>query len=88
MSDRRLCPKCRPMFEESYLASARHVLKDGAVLVKEQALIEAAEAMIAADEAASEVPRGKPDYRNTIYVDAKERLRLRVRSLQEARDET
>ena len=42
MSKRRLCAKCRPMFEESYLASARHVLKDGAILVKEKAVIEAA----------------------------------------------
>ena len=44
---KKLCNKCRPLFEESYLASARHVLKDGERLLLESKVIEAAKAFIA-----------------------------------------
>ena len=42
---KKLCNKCRPLFEESYLASARHVLKDGERLLLESKVIEAAKAL-------------------------------------------
>ena len=45
---KKLCNKCRPLFEESYLASARHVLKDGERLLLESKVIEAAKALHAA----------------------------------------
>ena len=43
--DKKLCEKCRPLFEESYPASARHVLKDGELRIAEAKVIEAAKAL-------------------------------------------
>ena len=69
---KKLCNKCRPLFEESYLASARHVLKDGERLLLESKVIEAAKAL----EASLDHP--EKDYQGVLKV------ALAVRALQAA----
>jgi len=56
MMAKKLCNECRPLFEESYLASARQVLKDGERLLLENKVIKAAKVLFAGYTAEDQAP--------------------------------